>query len=84
MKKTYLPAGAQLRLNGAVARVGASGTVVDLALDWSGTVDYCGNNPNAPGIALGIGTVLDEDLLTYDVFIDVPTGRLWFDNDRGY
>lgn len=85
MTKKYLKAGCRLQLNAAIIRIGASGTVVDAQIDWDGTVACCCNEPDSPvTMNNGIGTVTDDEQWTYDVFLDVKTGKLWFDNERPY
>lgn len=82
MAKVYLGAGHKLSLNGAVARVGGSGTVADLQIEWSATAEYCGNDPSSVGN--GIGSIKDADRYTYDVFLEEETGKFWFDDSCGY
>ena len=85
MARKYLDAGHRLQLSGAILRVGASGTVVDAQIDWDGTVDYCGNDPDDTKVIWkGIGTIIDDEKWTYAVFMEVNTGKLWFDDERAY
>lgn len=81
MAKQCLEAGQQFTLSGGAMRVGASGTVVDSVIDWSETSVYCGNNPSEPGS--GVGSIVNEGI-TYDVFFDPYSGKLWFDTEAGY
>lgn len=74
--KKYLVAGQQFTLNALVVRIGQSGTIVDLQPDWTGTEEYCGKG--------GIGQFVDNERYTYDLFIESITGRLWYDDERGY
>lgn len=82
MARKYLEAGHRLFLNGAVLRVGASGTVVDAQIDWDGTTESNGNDPTKNGNA--IGSIIDDERWTYDVYIEVKTSRLWFDDEKAY
>ena len=84
MAKKYLTAGQPLRLSGLVARIGATQTVVDLAIDWSATEKYCGNDSTKPGRGFEIGTILDAERFTYDVFFETETGKLWYNDEFGY
>ena len=82
MARKYLGAGHRLFLNGAVLRVGASSTVVDAQIDWDGTVDYCGNDENKK--CNSIGVIIEDETWSYDVYIEVTTGKLWFDDEKAY
>jgi hypothetical protein len=82
MAKVYLQPGEAITLNLQGARVGASGTVVDLLLE-------CRNDG-----AEGIGTVVKagrgceggpiEDGFTFNVWMEEQSGRLWYDDESGF
>ena len=82
MTKVYLQPGEQLSLNGPDARVGATGTVADLSLLYRNDGDD------------GVGTVIKSgrwghsgalrDRLTFVVRLEDQSGRLWYDDERGY
>jgi len=84
MAKKYLTAGEQIKFSGLVARIGATQTVVDLAIDWSATADYCVNDSTRPGQGFEIGTTQNADSYTFDVFFETETGKLWYDDETGY
>lgn len=77
--KVYLPAGSLLT-SSVYTRVGQSGTVVDTLVDWSLSL------ANSSG-GLGIDPYLhyvDAASWTYDVYVDEPTGRFWYDDEIYY
>lgn len=84
MAIVYLEPGQKLRFT-AVARVGETGTIIDLKIDFSGTAEYVGNDPSK-GVDAGFafGVITDQDRYTYDVFFEDSSGRLWFDDECGY
>lgn len=79
--KQYLQCGELVSLH-FVGRIGRSGTIVDVVADASMMAQDCGNDPSAaPGNS--IGTVV-RGKYTADVFIEMDTGRLWYDNEKWY
>jgi hypothetical protein len=81
MKKHYLTAGEAVQLH-FYGRVGPSGTLVDIQADLTEMVAACGNDPTK-GVSKSIGTV-DRDDNRADVFVDINTGRLWYNEDDGW
>lgn len=84
MAKIYLQAGQQFTVNGGPTRVGASATCVDTGLDWIETANY-----SAPGERLDendnvVGSIVNSERQTFDVFLERATGRFWYDNQNGY
>lgn len=75
MAKIYLPPGFQFCLLGGPVRIGASGTVVDAVPDWKGIANYCGDDV--------IGTIV-RDGLTFNLFLEEDTGKLWYDDGDGF
>jgi hypothetical protein len=80
MSRRYLKHGTKLTIH-IVGNVGPSGTLFDVIPDATATASYSGNNPES--IWEGVGSMTNYGV-TYDVFVEAETGRLWFDNDNGY
>nr|WP_314659140.1 hypothetical protein [uncultured Pseudomonas sp.] len=88
MAKVFLEAGRRISLNGAHMRVGASGTVVDAVA----LADIYENDPTKPyGYGHGFGTIcIDQEIdgviegVTYDVYLDMDSGKFWYDDEGGH
>lgn len=84
MAKIYLEAGREFQLSGGPVRVGASSTVVDAIIDWVGVGEY--NRPITLEPHVGdyvVGAIVDRGT-TFDIRLEKSTGRLWYDDARGY
>jgi len=82
--KVYLKAGDKINVLTVDARVGMTGTVVDISIDWSadGIKKVSGTD--------GVGHVVRSDIEGYNgeaycfgVHVEDETGKLWFDTEMG-
>lgn len=85
MAKVYLEPGQAVDLCSASIRIGASGTIVDVQVDWTLTAIRCDQSPERDnGGSNAIGQIVDKKNKTFSVFLELETGRLWFDDEDGY
>lgn len=81
MSRIELKRGQTFTLHGGPVRIGPSGTVCDTQVEWAGAAAHCGNDPELVGLGIGSLQIGNE---SFDVILDVDTGRLWYDDERGY
>ena len=75
MRKTLKP-GEYLYLL-CTARIGASGTVADLSIDWDRTANFS----RALGVSENVGSV-DYEGKVYEVLLDRSTRELYFYDEK--
>lgn len=86
MAKVWLKAGVKFSFSGGDVRVGASGTIVDSSIDWTVSSQH-NEEPDRIGQIVGEGLFYGGEKrsqLTFSVYLDDETGRLWYDDANGY
>ena len=80
MAKIYLPAGSLLT-SSVYTRVGPSGSVVDTHVDWGVSLH---NSTTGAGVDPYLFYTALDTRFTYEVHVEEPTGRFWYDDAEGY
>ena len=80
MAKVYLRSGQQFSLD-VIARAGEQGSVNDLQVEWAGSLL---DNSGLAARGRNVGEVVVDERFTYAVYLEADSGRLWFDDERGY
>lgn len=82
MSKCYLQCGESVMLYW-FGRVGTSGTIIDLQADVTRMVTSMGQDSGEGKVGDGVGTIVRSGD-TFDVFVEIDTGKLWYDDERAY
>jgi hypothetical protein len=84
MNKIYLKPGEEIETLTINARVGVTGTVADVVLDWSETSRKQIHGDEGFGTAVRNGGPLyNNDIMHFPVFVEAYSGRLYYDHDLG-
>jgi len=84
MSKIYIIPGDQVELHYVVVKIGPSGSVSDLEVDWTESAkcargdDHTESDPNDEGI----GIFLREDGCDFTTYLEDTSGRLWYDDEE--
>lgn len=84
MNRQPIPPDTQLTMF-CTARAGKLSSTADIAIDWAATLGGLapGSGADPEKYDDGIGQFKLDDLL-FDVYVDLASGQLWYDADKGW